>query len=840
MNNWFPFHLRLMCLAFVAMMLVASLFLGMPAPAHADGLIVVNCPPVVISLDPRLPDVATVVPGAPPRVTPRPPIPPIAPPRPPNCVNYLSVKNHNVTVTIDNQIARTHIDQTFVNDSSYQLEGTYIFPLPDDATISDFSMWVDGKKLEGQVLDKNQARRIYEDIVRRQRDPALLEYVGRNAFQARIFPIAPRENKRVELEYSQVLKSEQGLVRYVYPLNTEKFSPNPIKDVSIDVDVRSNTALKAIYSPSHNVSISREGDYLAKVGYEDSNVKPDRDFVLYYSVTQDKVGVNLVTFRSGSDDGFFVMLVAPNVEVPSSLVISKDVILILDVSGSMQGQKIDQAKRALNYVLDQLNPTDRFNIISFSTGINTYASSLKSVSAREDARNFVSRLRAEGSTDINRALLEGMHAADKDRPTIVIFLTDGLPTTGETNTQKIIANVTNAAAKNVRLFTFGVGDDVNTILLDTLAENLRGASGYVRPNEKIDEIVSAFYAQVSTPVLSDISVDWGNITTNDVYPYPLPDLFAGTQLVIAGRYRGSGATTVTLKGTVNGAPQSFKYGDISFRSSGGDDLIPRLWATRKIGYLLNQIRLNGESKESVNEIITLAVRYGIVTPYTSFLVDERKDVLTESGRGGAAQDLSKSLAPNALPTSGAAAVQQSKEQNQMRGANVAPPAATYAPAAPQPGKPGASSTTASSAPIQYVGDKTFLMRNGVWTDTAFDPTKMTTRKIEFNSDAYYALVQNAGFGKYLALGSRVIALVYGVAYEITDDGTGDASASAVPTVSPSPTPTHGASGGGVPTSQQINPVSARSNVHPWFVGAGAVGAGIMIAFATIGIMIIKK
>ncbi len=840
MNNPFPERRRLTVLAFAVVVFVAGLFAGIPARAHADGLIVVECPPVIISLDPRLPEAATAVPGAPPRITPRPPVPPIAPPRPPNCANYLSVKNHNVTVTIDNQIARTHIDQTFINDSTYQLEGTYIFPLPEDAAISDFAMWVDGKKLEGQVLDKNQARRIYEDIVRKQRDPALLEYVGRNAFQARIFPIAPRENKRVELEYSQILKAEQGLVRYVYPLNTEKFSPNPIKDVSIDVDVRSNTALKAIYSPSHNVSVSREGDYRAKVGYEDSNVKPDRDFVLYYSVTQDSVGLNLISYRAGSDDGFFVMLVAPQPQVLSTQRVAKDVILVLDVSGSMQGQKIDQAKRALNYVLDQLYQGDRFNIISFSTGVNAYASSLQPVSKREDARNFVSRLRAEGSTDINRALLEGMSDADKERPTIVIFLTDGLPTTGETNTQKIIANVTNAAPKNVRLFTFGVGDDVNTILLDTLADQLRGTSGYVRPNEKIDEIVSAFYAKVSTPVLSDITVDWGNITTNDVYPYPLPDLFAGTQLVIAGRYRGGGATTVTLKGMVNGNPQSFKYSDISFRESGGDQLIPRLWATRKIGYLLNEIRLHGESKESVNEIITLAVRYGIVTPYTSFLIDERKDVLTESGRGGAAQDLSRSLAPSALPTSGAAAVQQSKEQNQLRGANVAPPAATYAPAAPQPGTPGSSSTTTLATPIQYVGDKTFLLRNGVWTDTSYDPSRMTTRKIEFNSDAYYVLILNADLSKYLALGPRVVVVVNGAGYEITDNGTGETTSSAVPTVRPSLTPTQGASGGGASTSQQIEAVPAASNMTPWFVGASAVGAGIIIAIATFGIVIIKK
>lgn len=711
----------------------------------------------------------------PPPVTVHPPLPPIRR----DCATYLTVKNHHVTVTIENQIARTRVDQTFINESSYALEGTYIFPLPEDAAISEFAMWVDGKRIEGRILDKHEARRIYEDIVRRQRDPALLEYVGRNAFQARIYPIPPQSEKRVEIEYTQILKAEAGLVRYLYPLNTEKFSPKPLKNVSVTVALRSNIALKAIYSPSHDISITRKGEYEARLGYEASNIKPDRDFVLYYSVAQDDIGLNLLSYRERNEDGFFVMLVAPKIQVERARVVDKDVILVLDVSGSMQGVKIDQAKRALYYVLDQLNPNDRFNLIAFSTGTQAYAASLRPASAREDARNFVSRLRAEGSTDINRALLEAMQMADRERPTIVIFLTDGLPTTGETNAQKIIVNVTNAAPKNVRLFTFGVGDDVNTLLLDSLAEKLRGASAYVRPNEKIDEIVSAFYAKVSTPVLADVTLDWGGAHVYDVYPYPLPDLFAGTQLVIAGRYRDSGTTTITLKGNVNNVPQSFRYSDVSFRTSGGDDAIPRLWATRKIGYLLNEIRLRGENREIVSEIVALAVRYGIVTPYTSFLVDERKDVLTESGRAKIAAEPTKSPAP----VSGPSAVQQSVEQSQLRGANVVP-------AAPKPSSSGTTTQT-TAAPLQMVGNKTFLFRNNVWTDTQFDPSKMTTKKIAFGSEAYFALVaNNPEVGKYLALGTRVIFVINGIAYEITDTDTGATDTRAVPTL-PTPTPIRG-------------------------------------------------
>lgn len=812
--------------AVLAAAMVAVAALG-PAVARADGLIVVDCPPIVI-YPADIPPAPTNGPLAVPPILTRVPPTVIAPRR--DCPNYLSVKNHNVTVTIDDQVVRTRVDQTFVNDSGYQLEGTYVFPLPSDASISDFAMWVDGQRLEGQVLDSNQARQTYEDIVRRQRDPALLEYAGQNAFRASIFPIAPHGDKRVEIEYSQILKAQNGLVRYVYPLDTEKFSPTPIGNVSIDVTLKSRAGLKAIYSPTHDVSITRNGEHAATVSYEASQVTPDRDFVLYYSVSEDSIGLNLLSFKAGGDDGFFVMLVAPKVQIDAAQVVSRDVVLVLDTSGSMQGQKIAQAKSALNFVLDHLNPGDRFDIVAFNSTTRTFASSLRGLSSLNDARDFVASLRAEGSTNINRALLEALSTVDPSRPTAVLFLTDGLPTTGETDTQRIIGNVTRAAGNNVRLFAFGVGNDVNTSLLDTLSERLKGASDYVRPDERIDEIVSTFYAQVSTPVLSDISVDWGGIPVSDVFPYPLPDLFAGSQLVIAGRYQRGGAATITLKGVVNGQTQAFRYPDVTFSSSDerdrgatATDFVPRLWATRKIGYLLSQVRLDGESKEAVDEVVSLAVRYGIVTPYTSFLVDDRSDVLTESGRNDAAQDLLKSFAPSAMPTSGASAVQQSLQQSQLRGAG-APPAV-----APQPAAPG--SPNAAPA-VQTVGDKTFLLRGGIWSDTQFDAEKMNAQAIAFGSDAYFALLRNhPEWAGYMALGTHVIFVADGSAFEIADDGSGATDAAAVPTPAlGSPTPdlgglhtnsagsqTYSANGSGEPQSYS-------DLLGPAVVG-GALGLG---------------
>ncbi|MEJ2210096.1 MAG: VIT domain-containing protein [Anaerolineae bacterium] len=702
-------------------------------------------------------------------------------------VPYLTIKYHRVNVTIDGQVATTHVDQVFVNEARHEVEGTYIFPLPQDAAISEFSMWVDGEKLEGQVLERDEARRIYEEIVRRRRDPALLEYVGRNAFQASIYPIPPGGERRIELEYSQVLAVDNGLVEYVYPLNTEKFSARPLEEVTVNVTVQSDEPLKAIYSPSHRVDVVRRGEHNALVGYEEYDVKPDRDFVLYYTVSPQDVGLNVLSYHPGEGgEGFFLLLAAPKVEVDTGSVIAKDVILVLDVSGSMRGEKIEQARQALDFVLDNLNDEDRFNVIAFSTATQAYARDLVWADERGEARDFVRRLEANGSTDINRALLEAAAMADDERPTTIIFLTDGLPTVGEVNVERIIDNVADAAAENVRIFPFGVGYDVNTLLLDTIAQNHRGASGYVRPEEAIDEKVSAFYAKVSTPLLADLALDLGEVGALDVYPYPLPDLFAGSQLVVVGRYRDGGQATVRLTGEVNGREQVFEYEGVRLAEAGedGEAFIARLWATRKIGYLLQQIRLHGEERELVDEVVALSVRYGIITPYTSFLVEEPEMALSEEGRAQIVETVQVE-APAAA--AGQDAVNRSEGEKMLSQAEapLAAPTMTAAPtmAAGSGSGPGAGQAVAS--PVRYVGDKTFLLHDGVWTDTTFDADRMATVPVGFGSDDYFALLAaRPEWGQYLALGEHVIVVLEGTAYEVRE---GEAPPLDVPAGPASPT-----------------------------------------------------
>ncbi|MCB0172365.1 MAG: VWA domain-containing protein [Anaerolineae bacterium] len=702
-------------------------------------------------------------------IIPEPPIcrhPCPIPPPPPREVPYLTVESLRVDVTIDNQVATTHVEQVFRNDSQWSLEGTYIFPLPEEAAINDFAMWINGDRVEGQLYTKEEARQIYDTIVRRRLDPALLEYVGRDLFQASIFPIDPGDTRRVELEYTQILPVDNGLVQYVLPLTAEKFSQRPLESVAITVNVTSNDPIKAIYSPSHPVSIDRDGRFSALAGWEDFDIRPTSDFSLFYSISPEDIGVNLLSTKERDEDGFFTLLIAPNVEAEE--IVDKDVTLVLDVSGSMEGEKMEQARDALKYVLDNLNEGDRFNIIAFSTGVRAFSTQPEPVSAVAEARRFVDNLRPEGSTDINRALLEAIDSADSERPTIIIFLTDGLPTSGTVETPLIVNNIEQAATGNLRIFPFGVGDDVDTVLLDTLAQQQRGTSAYVRPGERVDEKVSGFYAKVSTPVLADITLDVDGVKLEDTYPYPLPDLFAGSQLIVTGRYRDGGPATVTLTGDVNGQARTYTYDDLTFASTPRQnaEFVPRLWATRKVGYLLNQVRLNGENRETIDEIVNLSVRYGIITPYTSFLVEEPEMALSREGRDMIAQEEFDAVAQAPADVSGGSAVSKAVDQNALAEAEMAAPMPMPTATPGVGGEADAADGVADVPSVTTVGSKAFVLKDGIWTDTAYDPTLMSTTPLPFPSAEFLDfLTANPDAGQYFALGSQVIVVIDGAAYE---------------------------------------------------------------------------
>ncbi len=776
------------------------LLLALPSSALADGIIIPE-PPICVDRP------------CPPPPPPPCPNPPFCPPRPP--MAQLDIRYHKVRVTIQDQLAITHVDQIFYNPNEWQVEGTYIFPIPVDATVSSFTLWVDGKPVEGKVLNAEEARQTYEEIVRKSNDPALLEYADRGAVQARIFPIPPQGERRIELEYVQALTAENGLVRYVYPLSTEKFSRSLLEQVSISVDVRSTgTPIRAAYSPSHNVSVSRDGDFHVNIGYEAQNVRPDTDFVLYYSLGESEA-FHLFTYRDPSDpsdpDGFFLILLAPRAEATSQT-LPKDVIVVLDHSGSMEGEKFQQAQEALRYILRHLNPEDRFNIIAFSTGVESYASNLRQASEAEEAIAWVEGLSAQGSTDINRALLEAASIAGRERPTYLIFLTDGLPTEGVTDSQAILDNFASAAPDNLRLFAFGVGYDVDTFLLDSLAQNHHGSSTYVLPEERLDEKLSAFYARINAPVLVNLELDFGDLRTYDVYPQPLPDLFAGSQIVVVGRYRDGSTTTVTLRGEVNSQTRVFRFPEQTFAQgwTGTDEaaLIPRLWATRKIGHLLNQIRLHGPDQETVDQIVRLSVRYGIVTPYTSYLVTEEVPLSAAEQERVARQQFQQLQATLPFaPAYGQEAVEKAAAQGGMAEAQSAAPPSGEA-----------------VEKVRVVGSHTYIFQEGVWVDTGFDPDVMSTVKVAFLSDEYFALAKsNPDLAAAFALGQRVIALADGVPYEVVAAGTTVEPLN----IPPTPTPTLRSS---PPTKPALPPNTSSTTPQPVPGTAPCASGALPLAF----------
>lgn len=721
---------------------------------------------------------------------PRPPHPiPVPWPRPVRFEHMLEVKSQSYSTRITDGVAVTKVDQTFRNPYPHVIEGTYVFPLADDASVSGFSMFVDGREVKGEVLDREKARRIYRDIVSSMRDPALLEYIGSGLYKAHIAPIPPNSDVRVTLQYTQTLGIDTGLATLTLPFKADAHASKPAHKTSVVVDIRSQTPIKNVFSPTHSVRVHRPSEHEASVSYESSDTRSDRDFVLHYMLSDKEFGLALLTYRDGAGDGFFMARIAPKAKIDADKVLPKDICFVFDTSGSMTGPKIAQARDALRFCLSHLNREDRFNIIPFSHEPRPFRPNLVRATAENvaEATQFVDKLEASGGTNINDALLEALKLSaggDSLRPYMIAFLTDGQPTIGVTDPKRIIGNVKDANTGRVRLFVFGVGHDVNTQLLDRLAEENRGARQYVTPDEDIEVKLSSFYRKVADPVLSDLELTWGSLKTRDVFPRQLPDLFSGGEIVIVGRYQGYGSCAVELTGNRRESKERYVFERVVPERDTQHDFLPRLWAIRKIGYLLDEIRLHGESSELKDEVVKLAKQYGIVTPYTAYLVTEETKMAR--GRGGRIEgaptvgnaerffggghgflrdvDLIAdaafefSILRDFAPASGAAAVAASESIRKMKlgdGYTV-----------PFPSSVTAKDGDGALQPlVKQVGGRTFYSADGRWVEATYDG-KTETRKIELFSDAYFDLIaKHPGVGKILALGERVVFSLGEVWYE---------------------------------------------------------------------------
>jgi Ca-activated chloride channel homolog len=743
----------------------------------------------------------------------------------------LAVRSHRVNIDITDQAAVTRVEQVFHNSTSRQLEATFIFPVPPGATVSDFSLWINGKKTKGAVLEKDEARRIYEGIVRRTEDPGLIEYMDGTLFQARIFPVPARGDQKVEIAFAQVLDKTGSVRRLLYPLKTGRAAARTMEDFTMVVNVDSRAELKTIYSPSHKVAISRKSDHKAVVSMEESSADLERDFLLYLSTGGEDIGISLLTYDEdgrGGEDGYYLMTLTPRIEVDEDDIPAKAVTFVVDTSGSMSGEKMEQAREALKQCLAGLNEKDSFNVIRFSTDVEKLFPRLTKVTreSRDRGLRFAADLEAAGGTAIDDALSQALSAkAPSGTPHMVIFLTDGRPTVGSTDIGQIVSNVKKRAG-NARVFAFGVGFQVNTTLLDTIARDTHASADYVRPNEDIEVKVSGLYNKIAYPALTDVSVDYGDARVYDAYPRQVPDLFRGGQIVLMGRYRNEIPSDIDVQGNIAGD----RIG-LEFREEGDDDedddqatkahdFIPKLWATRKVGFLLEEIRNGGERGELKTEVIRLGKKYGLVTPYTSYLAVDDSELEGNRGRpivnqpdprddqlfGGrpSADEAAEDDAPNfawggggsggASPSPKAAqgprrSVAKKAKADQWRRERVLREKGAFdkdsgrdaveASIATEDLKSAEYGDGASGLKTRYSADRLFVFKSGAWRQDGTEGVKPHVR-VKYLSAAYFNLVKaRPELRQALSMGGRVVLKVGKKVVEIGAAGQEDLSVSTI-------------------------------------------------------------
>jgi Ca-activated chloride channel family protein len=698
----------------------------------------------------------------------------------------LETRSTQIDAKIFEQTATTTIKQVFFNPTGRRLEAYFLFPVPKGVVINDFKMSINGKMQPAELLDASKARQIYEQIVRRAKDPALLEYYDQKMFRVRIFPIEPNSEQRIELTYSETLQKDNGTIAYHFPLNTAKYAAKPLQNLSLRASIEGNDKLKTIYCPTHEAEIIRKGDKNASVGFEMTNVRPDRDFQLYYNMDNSKIGLSLLNYQKGKEDGYFFMNISPGFGDPKE-VVEKDVVFVMDKSGSMSGEKMEQAQKALKFCINNLNKGDRFEVVPFSTEATSLFGHVKDYNKdnKAEAIEFIDDLRAIGGTNIDEALELAMKAQQSktDRPFFIIFMTDGKPTIGETTETALLDKVKSYNKENVRIFTFGIGVDLNTHLLDKLTEMSNGYRTYVLEDEDIEIKVSDFYAKASSPVLTDLKVDFDrSVRVSEVYPKQMPDLFKGATISLMGRYKGHGKTKVTVTGKVNGKEQKFTY-EIDFeKDNSKHEFVPNLWAARTVGYLLDQIRLHGENEELKQEVIRLAKKHGIITPYTSYLILE-DEALASNNRPRPVRPDDQLLRPRALnaPTiandlafdeveevvtksaesrkrSGKSSVRASKELQEMNLATNMGAANQGASRLEYKDNSGTNRNLGEN--IVNVGGRAVYNNNNTWldADVALDADAekdLKVNRIQFNSEAYFKLMKREGANEFLALGRNV-------------------------------------------------------------------------------------
>lgn len=687
----------------------------------------------------------------------------------------------DVRVELASGVLRYEVSETFVNNGGTLGETDYIFPLPRNAAFRDLRLMINGELVSGEAMAAERARAIYEEIVRSQRDPALVEWFDHGLLRARIFPIAPGDRKQVVVRFDVVAERQGDALRIDYFRGTEprpqQGRPMPVRGNSDDGSSSSQrtvstfqlrypagAALGRAYSPTHSLHETREGSWRT---FESSG-RGAEITVLVPRASGSRPAVSLLTHAAGRDERYVMLSLSPGDSRAASA--SRDVAFVLDVSGSMRGEKMRQAVLAGEALLRTLKPADHFRIIPFSTDVESFrrASVPATPGNVAEAVRYLRGLRAEGSTNIQAALEEALDHEARGVP-IVLFLTDGLPTVGERGHARL-AQIAADRRGRARVFTFGLGADVNVALLEELAIEGRGTAQFVRPSESIERVVSLVAQRLGAPVITDLRLEADGVRLRQVYPRLPADVFAGQDLVILARYEGQGRGSVELTGmSSRGSVRIPVVANFPARER-DNAFVARLWAIRRIGYLTAERRRSGASAEVDDEIRELGQRFGIPTELSSYLVLEPG---MERFRG-------RTMRLEEVTVTGVAGGTAANQGRDLAGKSTAapPPATTGARAFESARRSAAqrATSTLEAAPdapenVRHAAGRTFVLRAGVWTDVARAGADSRLVRVQPFSELYFALMQEISeMREVLALGERVLAHGRRVRIELHPEG----------------------------------------------------------------------
>ena len=655
----------------------------------------------------------------------------------------------NIRATVEGRVARIEVEEQFRNNGGGMAEGTYHYPLAGEAVFQSLSLWMGEQEMRGELMDATKARGIYEEIVRRRRDPALVTLAGHQLLRAQIFPIQPGETRKVVLRFTQILDKEGDALRWRYALGPEeRGSARP----DIRVTLREPARFGRPFSPTHTVQVS--GDDNRSVAITDA---ARGDVELFLPLRSTAAGLSVVTHAPGGEDGYFMLYVTPP-DMSDTQRMGRDLTMVVDVSGSMSGPKLEQAKAAVLQMLGTLSARDRFRLISFSSGVHTFRDGFTTAdaSALESARNWATALVADGGTNIEGALREALrrdsHGNQRDgNLDMLVFLTDGVPSVGDVQPEHLAA-LASQAGRGVRVFTIGIGTDVNTYLLERMAQDGHGAADFVPPNGNVEQTVGNLARKLRAPALVDLHVVSAPARIVSIEPVRMPDLFAGQELVVLGRYQGGGSGPLVIEGTRDGQAVRVATPVVFAAHENDHEYVSTLWAARRIGALTRTLRLEGSTPERIEEIKALALRHGIVTEYTAYLVqepivaanngpvrrDEERHRGDPSARLGAAT-VSGAAAP-APPAANAQTGQAAFEAAQTSADMVSAVTVTGARKASARAQDRSvdSAAPAGSSRQRVIGSRRYEQQGAQWKDMGQHAQRVVT--VEAFSSAYFALL----------------------------------------------------------------------------------------------------